>query len=199
MAMARLYTSKFAARQGATLQCEQCREPIAKGETYIWYKVGFRSRFKHVRHTYHPPKDSERESSLMAGVYSAREDGQANIDALQWTGEAAAVVGDIESELESVAGGWRDVALQYSEAAEAMGGAGERMQETADSIDYAADEITGWSPDRDEPELCEEHDNGEFSDDCDECQTNICDWLDEVKGSGRQAIDDAEGSIEQPY
>ncbi len=205
MSQARLYQSTFAARQGKTLKCEKCGEPIVKGERYIWFKVGFRSPFKHVRHMRHQPLDSERESSLLSGVMSAREDAESNIAGLMWNGDAESLISDIRSELESAADGWRDVAGQYADAAESMGeGAGANMQETADSIESAADELTSWDPDEDEPDL--EHESHGTEDEpapdpdtCEDCQSIRDQWASDVQDSAVNHLTEAEGQIEVQF
>jgi hypothetical protein len=191
---------------GATLACENCRNPIAKGEEYIWYKVGFRSSYKHVRclRSACAPRESERESSLMAGVYSASEDAEANIANTTFTpGDYDGFVSELKSHLESAAEGWRDVASQYADAAESMGGAGSNMEETSYSIEGAADELEGWDPDEDEPELDHEshdgYDEAIPNDDCEECIEITDRWVEDTRQSAADYLSEAAGNIEVTY
>lgn len=206
MSVARLNRSKFAARLGATLACENCRNQIAKGETYLWYKVGFRSSYKHVRclRSSCAPRESERESSLMAGVYSASEDAEYNIANTTFVaGDYDGFVSELKSHLESAAEGWRDVASQYADAAESMGGAGSNMEETSYSIEGAADELEGWDPDEDEPELDHEshdgYDEAIPNDDCEECIEITDRWVEDTRQSAADYLSEAAGNIEVSY
>jgi phage FluMu protein Com len=201
MSVARVQTSKFAARKGATLRCGKCGKQIAKGEGYLWFKVGFRSRYKQVRcqtvGCY--PTASERESSKMAGVYAAQESAAASIAEAALGDDPASFVDDLRSTLESAADDWRSVAEEYRDAAEAMGsyGAGANMDETANSIEYAADELGNWSPDEDEPTPCDEHD--EYTPGCEGCEELAVGWADDVRDSASTHLDDAQSNIETSF
>jgi len=163
MSQARIKTSRFAARQGATLACQKCGEPIEKGEVYRWYFVGFRSRFKRVRclRSGCTPRRSELESSAMAGAYSAVEGAEDALAALRLAGpedDASSVV----SAVEEAASGIREVADQYREADEAFGGGGMTQSgELADMAEEAADALEAFSPGEDQPDLddtaCDDH------------------------------------------
>ena len=196
MSIARTKTTKAAKEYS----CEKCREPILKGESYISYKVGFRSRFVHRRHDLPGcrPRSSELESSMLSGAYAAIESAE---DALSAGGFESPE--DIASVMEEAAEGLREVAQQYSDAADSMGGAGEEMQERAEMIEAAADsfeeddftdyhtecescdgsgkdtcpgcdgtgEADGSDPDTEEPETCEQCDGtGEV-----DCEAEGCD------------------------
>ncbi len=191
MSQATVYHSTFAARKGATLRCGKCGQPIAKGEGYRWYKVGFRSPFKNIRCDRHTcdPRPSELESSKLAGVYEAIESAEDNIngttpDSPDWDSSVEA----IRESLSTAADDIRAVADEYREAAEAMGGAGYDMEEKADEVEEAASQLDDWSPDDDEPQPCDQHD--EYDSTCEECESNVADWWSEVQASAVSALSD---------
>lgn len=200
MSVARVQISKFAARKGATLRCGKCGKEITRGARYYWYKVGFRSRYKQVRCYGSPscfPAASERESSKMAGVYAAQETAASSIAEATFGDDPASFIDDLRSTLESAADDWRSVADEYREAAEASPTGyvfGVDYTEIADSIEYAADELGNWSPDEDEPNPCDEHE--EYTPGCEECEQMAAGWADDVRDSASTALDDAQSNIE---
>lgn len=209
MSQARVYTSpRNAGRKGKRLVCESCRNEIPKGEPYRWFKVGFRSRYKHVRCMRHQctPTRSQLESSKMSGVYAAVETAESAVNGVAWGGDAADVVQQLKSALEDAGSEFETVADEYSEAAEAMGGAGEQMKTVADSIRDAASELSSFEPSEDEPDFdtCENvfHDddgNGiEHGDTakCDECSDIALDWLQDAVNEAIDALNTAVDSIE---
>ncbi len=117
-------------------ECGKCKTELPKGSAYRHYKIGFRSRFRHIRcmEPVCTPKASELESSKLSGVYAAQEDALASV-------EDASTLEEITGALESCAEAIREVATEYSDAAEAMGDAGYEMQEKADALESAADEL----------------------------------------------------------
>jgi hypothetical protein len=216
MSVARVRTSRFAARQGATLSCQKCGNPIQKGETYRWYKIGFRSRYKYIRcsRSTCTPRMSELESSKMVGVWSAVESAEDALDALAAgdpeddASSIASAVNEIESDAESVAD-------EYDEAADASPTGmvfGEDLHERADGIRSAAQDLGSWSPTTDEPDYdsCDDemHDedakgpDGEDQEVVDRGDTATCGqcaeikqaWWDEAIEEARTAIGDADWS-----
>lgn len=168
--MARVHTSRFVARKGATLNCGRCGRAIQKGETYKWFAPGFRSG-KRIRCSVCPVRGSELDSSLYSTVLAAIEDAEDNINGLE--------VGDtdgLESAVRDVASACEEVADQYSDAAESMGGAGEQMREWADTLRDHASNLEGWSPSDDTPPACDDHD--EATERCDACQESVQFWWD---------------------
>lgn len=225
MSLARIEYSVYAARRTRaedgswadpkTLTCEGCRKPIEKGTRYAHFKVGFRSRYVHTYHAGCPIKDSVRESGKMSGVYAGTESAQDAINALGWGGDAESFIADIKSALESAAEDWRSVGEEYREAAEASPTGmvfGVDYNEAADSIESAADELDGWDPDADEPEFCDNHGEDAIGDGpeqyandgdlaearrgCEDCQSLAETWVEDVRQSAIDAMDEASGNIE---
>src|SRR5690606_24453265 len=79
-------------------------------------------------------RQSELTTSKMAGVYAAQEDAADSI-------AQAETIEDLKFIAEETAERIREVAQEYADAADAMGGAGEEMWERADLLESAADEI----------------------------------------------------------
>lgn len=125
--------------------CEKCKADLPKGSGYLWFKVGFRSRTKRVR-CLEPacyPKDSERESSLLAEVYAARESAEESLASASDADEMKDIVNEYAEAV-------REVASQYEEAMTDDQGnvfnttAEERYEaltQAADDIESAADDI----------------------------------------------------------
>ena len=169
MSQARVQTSTFAARLGATIQCGHCQRAIEKGEKYRWFKVGFRSRYKHIRcfRSDCTPRMSELESSLLSGAYSAIEGAEDTLRALD-SSDPEDDTSNIDAAVNEAADGVREVADQYREAADAMGSAGEALEEKAQEIEDAVFELESFSvtgesePDYDQ---CDDSDHDESTDD----------------------------------
>lgn len=203
--MARVHVSKFAGRKGATLMCQSPKgqHPIAVGESYSWVKPRSAYR-KMVRCLAHPFRLSETTTSKMAGVYAAQETAQDDLTAM--TGNPASVE-DISSVLETAADDIESVAEEYREANEASPTGlvfGEDLNERADEISEAAQELRDWSADEDEPDYdqCEaihegdEEADGEDvfpargSDECESCMEIKGAWWDEQVDSAMSAVND---------
>ncbi len=212
MSVARVYVSpSFAARKGKTIKCESCGRAIEKGQPYRWFKVGFRSNWKHIRcmRSECTPRRSTLESSKMSGIYAAIETAEDSIGAVDWNGSAEDVVSSLKDALETAGSEFEDVASEYSEAAYSMGGAGESMQNVADSIENAASDLQSWDPNDEEPdfEQCESDAHNDEdkpvekgdTDLCEECRTIADEWVQSVKDEATEALNDAEGNIEQMY
>lgn len=214
--MARIQQSRFAGRKGATLACEKCKRDIPKGEVYRYYTVGYRSRYRHIRcyRSECTPRQSEMTNSKMAGVYSGSESLMDTVNALAFTAgdDAASIISEVESALETAADEWRNVGEEYREAAEASPTGlifGQDYNEVADSIENAADELANWSADEDEPDYdsCTNvaHEGG-LSDEpehldrgvpeCDGCVDIASEWLGDIQGSVESHAQDAESNIE---
>lgn len=159
MSLAKVNTVK--SRQNYT--CEKCQVPIEKGQMYRWFKVGFRSRYKHVRCMTPSctPRNSELESSKLADVYGALEDAEFHIS-------MAYSIEDLQAALEECASQINDVASEYSDAAESMGEAGYENQEKADMLEQAADELASTEFEETTMVECDEC-NGSGTEECYEC------------------------------
>lgn len=175
------YVGKARKPQG---QCGKCGDEIPAGAPYRYFYVGFRSHYKRVR-CMKPecaPKVSERESSLLASVYAAQEDNAFPNDPQEDTTT-------LSDALESVAATANEVADQYEEADEAMGGHQGENYEKAETLREYASELEGWQGE-DRPEPCGEHDApDEFFDDCEACDAIAADWWGEQVSSAQDALD----------
>lgn len=136
--------------------CEKCDEPIKKGDQYLSYKVGFRSRYVHRRHVGCRPRPSELESSMLAEAYAAIEGAE---DAI---GDAESVE-DVVEAVHSAAEGFDSVAQQYEDAYEQV--PNYDLEERANQLRDAQGEIESWEPEHDGE--CAECTEGSV--DCDEC------------------------------
>lgn len=177
MSIARVYSHP--SRKEYT--CEKCRQPIPKGDTYLSYKVGFRSGYTHRRHVGCRPRNSELESSMLSEAYAAVEGAE---DAIS----SAEVAEDFTAALEEAASGIREVAEQYREAAEAMGGAGYENEERADALESAADELESvdFDDNTEDCEVCE----GSGKVKCETCDgTGEDDSADPVEADGDEVTD----------
>lgn len=108
MSIARVNTvSKAQKDQGS---CEKCSAPISKGAGYLWYKLGFRSRHKHVRCLKcGPPSASALESNEgMSMVLAAGEE-------LDVALTAAETKEDVESAVQSAASGVQEALDSWQE------------------------------------------------------------------------------------
>jgi hypothetical protein len=196
--MARINSSVFAGRKGATIQCSKCRRNIEKGERYRWFKPGFRSRYKVIICTTCPVKPSETMTSKMRGVVEAGETANEALDALE-----GFEISDIESILTDASDTFEQVADEYREAAEASPTGmifGEDYNDRADEIADAASTLEQWSADEEEPdfETCENEDHDRDDDPiardpdtCDDCAEIRQTWWDEQIDSARSALDEA--------
>lgn len=198
--MARIQTSTFAARKGATLTCSKCRRNIEKGERYRWYKPGFRSRYKVVICSNCKVKPSETMSSKMAGVVAAVEDANEALDALE-AGDPEQDTSSIESILQEAASTIEGVADEYREAAEASPTGlifGEDYNERADEISNAASDLEGWTADENEPpDNHDDHNTDEDAepvdkDDCEDCADDRREWWSDQISAARDALSEAE-------
>lgn len=127
--------------------CEKCRTELPKGSAYRHFKVGFRSRYKHVRCMSDActPRASELESSKIAAVYAAQEDAGDALDALDETATAE----DIEEIVRAVAEACREVASEYEEASTDDNGTvwNTDAEERAGTLNDAADTLDDFDSD----------------------------------------------------
>ena len=146
-------------------KCEKCGVDLPKGSPYLWYKVGFRARYKHVRCTSGTcfPKDSERESSMLSEVYAAKESAEETI-------QSADNADDMNSAIQDYAQAIRDLADQYEEAMTDDNGNvfNTLAEERYEALTSAADEVEGIDVDSETTDCDECSGNGEV--DCETCE-----------------------------
>jgi hypothetical protein len=146
--------------------CEKCKVELPKGSPYIWYKVGFRSRFKHVRCDSAAcyPKQSERESSQIASIYAAQEEFEDALDGCTTADEITELLGPVAEAIREVAEAYREAAINPN--------TGDifnpNLDERADTLESAADEVENADIE-DETTECEQC-NGESEIDCEHCE-----------------------------
>lgn len=203
MSIARVKTSAFAARKGATLRCQRCQREIAKGEVYRWWFVGFRSRYKRVRCMTCPaPRTSELESSRLSEAYAAVETAEDALDAVEAPGDE----GDLESILQDAASEIQSLADDYRSADEQFGGGGGTDSgQRADDLEQAAQDLEGWDAEEfdNDGHWCSEHSDEEGwkpedliteRESCTDCREGLetarQEWWDEQTDSARSALSD---------
>lgn len=168
-------------RKAAT--CEKCGDAINVGDGAVKFAVGFRGRTR-VRCTKSEcfPKPSERESSMVSSVYAAQE--EADID-------GAGSLEELEQVRDDVANATREVAGEY-EASE-MFEKNYDLQERADMLNNAADELENWTPDQDEPEDDDTEGPWQYGEnEYDTVEEAHEAWLTDARDSLREAIDGME-------
>lgn len=188
MSLARITQVTRAMKDQGVCEAADCGTEIKKGDSYLWYKVGFRSRHKHVRCVDHPPRPSERESSLVASVYGAQEDFADQVGSLD-------TADDIREAVQVVAEAAREVAGEYEAAMYDQNGNvwNTEAEERYNTLEAAADDLDSWQPDEDEPTPCAEHEDGEeIVEGCDDCSTNVEEWLETTRTSASEAVDGIE-------
>ena len=122
-------------------KCGKCGLEIKVGDPAIRFAVGFRARPR-TRCTKSEcfPKPSERESSLVADVYAAQEE----VDL-----STAGGLEDLETARDYVVSAIQEVAGQYEDSE--MYDKNYDLQERAEMLNSAADELEGWEPEQEEP------------------------------------------------
>lgn len=122
--------------------CGKCGDEIKVGQPAVKFAVGFRGRTQ-VRCAKPAcfPKPSERESSLVSSAYAAQE--EADLD-------GAASLEDLEAIRDDVASAVREVASEYEYSE--MFEKNYDLQERADMLNSAADDLEGWEPEDEEPQ-----------------------------------------------
>ena len=153
--------------------CEKCRSTIAKGEPYLWFRIGFRSNHKHIRCTKSTcyPKPSERESrDRIASIMAEQEEfDPQSYDSLE----------GMEDAVHQLAETLREQAESYREASTDDYGNvfNPENEERADTLEASADDIESWTFDDEEPE-----DGTEAHDE----------WLEALREAAREAVDNIE-------
>jgi len=147
--------------------CEKCGLEIKVGDPAVRFAVGFRG-FTRTRCTKPEcfPKPSERESSLVADLYAAQEE----VDI-----EGAGSLEDLNQIRDDIANAAREVAGQYEDSE--MFDNNYDLQERAEMLNSAADELENWEPEGEEP-----------TEDADDYEA----WLDAARSSLESAISEME-------
>lgn len=162
-------------------KCEKCGDTIYIGQPAVKFAVGFRGRTQ-VRCSKSAcfPKPSERESSLVSSAYAAQEDADVF---------GAGSKEELEEIRNDVASAVREVASEYENSE--MFDKNYDLQERADMLNSAADELENWEPAEDEPTEEEEEwtiDGTDYSD-FDEAHDA---WLEAARNALEAAIDQME-------
>jgi hypothetical protein len=162
-------------------ECEKCKDKIYIGQPAVKFAVGFRGRTQ-VRCSKSAcfPKPSERESSLVSSVYAAQEEADT---------AGAGSLEDLETIRDDVATATREVAGEYEDSE--MFEKNYDLQERADMLNGAADELDNWEPAEEEPSPDAEEwtVDGTDYDDFDEAHDA---WLDAAREALQAAIDEME-------
>lgn len=203
MSQARLYYTK---KSRKVYTCTGCWKEIPVGSPVITFAVGFRARDQRRHDTPEcRPSRAARESSALATVYAAMDD--VDLSTCQ-------TLGDLEEAVQAVADACREVADEYE--SNEMYEINEMLQERAEMLNSAADELESWNDslddEPDEDTDCEECDGtGEVEvevdgsdepnvEDCEECDgTGKVDagdahdeWLEQAREAAQEAIDSVE-------
>jgi hypothetical protein len=163
--------------------CEKCGLEIKKGDPAVRFAVGFRG-YTRTRCTKPEcfPKPSERESSLVADVYAAQE--EVDVD-------SAETLEELEQIRDDVATATREVAGQYEDSE--MFDKNPDLQERAEQLNSAADELDNWQPEGDdEPEEDNEETWSYNGHDFDTYEAAHDEWLLHARLSLSGAIDGME-------
>lgn len=176
MSLARIYTTKTVRKDWV---CGKCGKQIKKGvDGRLSFAVGFRG-FERTRclDTACYPTRAERESSALSSVYDA-------VDSVNFDG--AETLDDLQSIRDDVAAAIREVAEEYE--SNEMYEVNYDLQERAETLNAAADDLEGWEPEEDEPEEddpdsweVDGNDTGDFEEAHNE-------WLDAAKQSLQDTI-----------
>lgn len=179
MSLAKLHTTEKSRKEW---RCGSCGDVIPKGSKVIRFTVGYRGRPQ--ERCSKPecfPKPSERESSMVAEVYAAQE----SVD----FGSADSRE-DIEAMLQDVQDACESVASQYEE--NPMFESNYDMQERAEQIRSAGDELENWADSlEDEPEE-NEQDYGAFENEENPYQAAHDAWMEEARSAAHEAVNNME-------
>lgn len=132
--------------------CEKCRVELPKGSPYRWFKVGFRSRYKHVRCTSSAcnPRYSELESSSKSNLYAAVEDFESN---------EFEEIDDVQAAWDELVGAFDEYASEARDALDSWENGNAMLEERAEAAEEAHGEVEGHylptEPDEDEEDPTE--------------------------------------------
>jgi len=167
-----------AAKARKVWTCGKCRATINVGEPVLSFSVGFRGREQRrcdKRECY--PTRSERESSMIASVYDA-------IDETDWSSYDN--LEDLQGALGDIAAAMREVASEYENSE--MFEKNPDLQERAEVLNSAADDLENWQPNDDppreeDPATWEEYKSFEDAHEV---------WLQQMRDEAQQTADEAE-------
>lgn len=137
MTIARIYTTQ---KSRKVCTCGKCGTEIPKGEKVLHFSVGFRGYEQHrcaKQECF--PKPSERESSAVAAVYAVQEETDFS---------SLTSYDDITAAVEAVAEVCEEVASEYE--SNEMYEINYDLQERAEQIRSAGEELLSWDADIDE-------------------------------------------------
>lgn len=202
MSIAKITTVKRSMKPNT---CGKCGIDLPKGSAYLWWSPGFRSRVKKVRCLNRDcyPKDSERESSLLADVYAAREHAEDRIYNCDDAEEMQEIVNDYAEAIREVAGQYEEAMTDDNgnvwntmaeERYEALESAADEVESAADSIEDQTSECEKCAGSGEiECETCEGSGLPEGNEDVPEgAKCADCD------GTGKIDCEDCDGSGEVP-
>lgn len=157
-------------------RCRKCGVEIPKGSRVIRFTVGFRGRpQERCSKPECYPLPSERESSLVADVYAAQE----SVDF-----STAQSKEDIDNMIQDVISACEEVVGQYEE--NPMYDNNYDMQERADQIRSAGEELENWSD-----SLDDEPEQGEYERD-EDFEIRLEEWMVEARDAAESAVNDME-------
>lgn len=183
MSVARVMTIQKSRKDQGT--CRSCGDPLPKGSGYRFWKMGFRSNYKHKVCLKDQcfPSPSSRESSKFATILAAQEVFEAQVDDLREPDEFEAAVADVHAAVEEV----RD---EYQEALDQWEHGNDQLQEMVDHYESAASELESWSlsnPDKPEPTDYTADDDG-----AEEYEKELEQWLEEARNEASEAVQGVE-------
>jgi hypothetical protein len=138
MSLAKLHITNKSRKEWT---CGKCREIIPVGSKVIRFTVGFRGRpQERCSKSECFPKPSDRESSAVSSVYFAQEEADPY---------ECKTLDDLYACRDEVASAAEEVADEYE--SNEMFERNYDLQERAEILRGAADELSGWEPENDEP------------------------------------------------
>jgi hypothetical protein len=177
MSQARVHRAAKARKEWT---CGKCGDTVKVGEPVLSFSVGFRGREQ--RRCTKPgcyPTREELESSMVSSVYGV-------IDAADWDGDGS--FESIQATLEEVVEVIREVAGEYENSE--MFDKNEDLQQRAETLNAAADEIEAWQPDEDKPDW--------IMDEYRLAKSKFEDALDTWLGAARESAKDRVEGVELP-
>jgi hypothetical protein len=171
-------------------KCGKCGKDLPAGTGYLYWLPYFRSNTKRVRclDAACYPAPSERESSKAATIYAAQE--AFDVDAMDDKDE-------IEAAVQEVADAVTEVKEEYDDALSNWEYGNEALQEKVDHYESQASELDGWQFEgADDWEQCDDHyeldRETEAVANCETCQANQEEWLEEIREAAREKVNEVE-------
>lgn len=186
MSIARVKTVNRSQKPGT---CEKCGTALPVGSAYRWFKVGFRSKHKHVRcmEAKCSPRNSELESSNLAEAYAAQEAAYDDLD-------AAGTIEDIDQVAQDCSSAAGDVMQQYADSIEAAPMLEDQLQPTIDALEEWVSELDNVDlpeqPTAEEGEgvVCSVHEEDEHDATCEACQAALEEKQEEALEEAREIV-----------